>query len=123
NDVRKVDGSGAIAACVLNAKGKLNGQVWISTSDDALFLDAEAELREAIHARLERYVIADDVHIEDVTEQFYLFHVIGSQSLNARGNVIAANRFGIPGVDIRGSADQKDAALLVISNAGFLCDE
>ena len=32
-------------------------------------------MREQLAARLERYIIADDVQIEDVTEQFALFHV------------------------------------------------
>ena len=35
------------------------------------------DMRETLAPRLERYVIADDVTIEDVTEKFALFHVTG----------------------------------------------
>ncbi len=67
NDVRKATESTSIEACVLNAKGKINARVFISATPDCLWIDAAPKLREALFARLDRYVIADDVQIEDVT--------------------------------------------------------
>ena len=75
NDLRKANETVAIEACVLNAKGKLNAQIFIAALGEAFLIDAEPELREMLRARLERYVIADDVQIEDVTDEFSLFHV------------------------------------------------
>src|SRR5438874_7594245 len=63
NDVRKATESTAIEACVLNAKGKLNAHLFLSAGPDCFWIDANPELREALRARLERYVIADDVQI------------------------------------------------------------
>ena len=102
NDLRKATAASAIQASVLNAKGKLSAHVFISAEEGAFLLDADAELREDLPARLERYVIADDVQIEDVTESFSIFHVTGETApavaLPARN--IAANRFGCLGWDL-----------------------
>src|SRR4029077_18019711 len=70
NDLRKASETVAVEACVLNAKGKLNAQIFIAALGESLLIDAEPELRETLRARLERYVIADDVQIEDVTDEF-----------------------------------------------------
>ncbi|HEY4638579.1 MAG TPA: hypothetical protein VIG87_01570, partial [Candidatus Udaeobacter sp.] len=66
NDLRQANERVAIEACVLNAKGKLNAHIFIATVAEAFLIDAEPELREMLRLRLERYVIADDVEIEDV---------------------------------------------------------
>src|SRR2546423_4580530 len=77
NDLGKASESAAIQASILNAKGKLNAHVFISKDNDAGFLfDADPELREELPARLERYIIADDVQTEDLTEKFSIFHLI-----------------------------------------------
>src|SRR5438034_946607 len=70
NDVRKAYEAVAIEACVLNAKGKMNAHVFVSAGPECFWIDADLELREALPARLERYVIADDVQIEDDTDRF-----------------------------------------------------
>ena len=80
NDLRKASETAAIEACVLNAKGKLNAHIFIAALGESFLIDAEPELRETLRARLERYVIADDVQIEDVTDEFSLFHVLTEDS-------------------------------------------
>src|SRR4051794_23697360 len=74
NDLRKATATDAIQAAILNAKGKLNAMVFISAEADAFFLDSDQELVDALPARLERYIIADDVQIEDVSDRFSIFH-------------------------------------------------
>src|SRR5437588_8178207 len=66
NDIRKATGSSAIAGCLLNTKGKLNAHVSVSIRQDSMLFDADADLRETLPARLERYIIADDVQVENV---------------------------------------------------------
>src|SRR5437762_363931 len=63
NDVRKATDTVAIEACVLKAKGRINAHIFVSAAPDCYFVDADPEIREALLARLERYVIADDVQI------------------------------------------------------------
>lgn len=101
NDVRKAGVDQAIEASILNAKGKMNAQVFIATDWNSYVLDAEEELLEDLIARLEKYVIADDVQIEDVTEKFSIFHVVAPQSpqIENAERTVRADRFGSIGFD------------------------
>ena len=83
NDVRKATAGSAMAACVTTAKGRLCGVVYVSAGRDFLRLDAEGELREGLGARLERYIIADDAALEDVTEEECLYHVLAPDAPKA----------------------------------------
>ena len=80
NDVRKAKADATLYACVTNAKGRMEGDVYVRSSTGAegpLWLDAEAELRESLGLRLEKYVVADDVEIQDVTDEWLLWHFFG----------------------------------------------
>jgi folate-binding protein YgfZ len=113
NDLRKASETIAIEACVLNAKGKINAHIFIAAQGDSFLLDAEPNVRETLQARLERYVIADDVHIEDVTDQFSLFHVLAEESPATEfGRVVSARRFAEPGWDMWSEPTRLDAERL-----------
>jgi folate-binding protein YgfZ len=101
NDARKASESAAIEACVLNAKGKINAHVFLSAAPDCFWIDAASELREMLPARLERYVIADDVQIEDVTDRSAIFHVL-SRAAPALSDcrVLSTRRYAEPGWDV-----------------------
>jgi folate-binding protein YgfZ len=109
NDVRKANPNLSMPACVLSAKGRMDAFVYINAEHDALLLDAEAELKTSLPARLDRYIIADDVTIEDVSEEFALFHL-------ARETPILPNdyswrrskRFGVIGWDLFAPASEHD---------------
>jgi tRNA-modifying protein YgfZ len=110
NDLREATEKNAVEACVLNAKGKLNGHVFLSALGESFLVDAEPDLRDTLRARLERYVIADDVQIEDVTDEFSLFHVLGNESpLIDQSRIVSVRRFAEPGWDIWTEAAQRDA--------------
>ena len=101
NDLRKASETVALEACVLNAKGKLNGHIFITALGESFLIDAEPELGEPLRTRLERYVIADDVQIEDVTDGFSLFHVLAQESPMLEGSrIVSVHRFATPGWDI-----------------------
>jgi folate-binding protein YgfZ len=102
NDVRKATESTAIEACVLNAKGKLNAHLFLSAAPDCFWIDADPELREALRARLERYVIADDVQIEDVTDRLSIFHLLwrAAPDVNDSQRIVSTHRFADAGWDI-----------------------
>ena len=78
NDIRKASETRAIEACVLNAKGKMEAHLFVHPQGDSFLIDADPALGSVLQARLERYVIADDVQIEDITGQFSIFHLLGS---------------------------------------------
>ncbi|MFT4546692.1 MAG: folate-binding protein YgfZ [Verrucomicrobiales bacterium] len=98
NDVRKLSGENAIAACVTTLKGKLDALVHITTLDEAFLIDSEIELREPLHARLDKYIIADDCELEDVSDDWRLVHVLGR--IETEHATRKSERFGQPGTDI-----------------------
>ena len=123
NDLRKASETSAIEACILNAKGKTDAHIYVSASEGSFLVDAAADLREALNIRLERYVIADDVQIEDVTDQFSLFHVLSQQSpVLEHGRIVSVRRFGGPGWDIWSDAAQHHVSLQELCSRLALCD-
>ena len=119
NDVRKATEAAAIEACVLNAKGKMNGHVFLSAAQDCFLADAEPELRELLLTRLERYVIADDVQIEDVTDQLSIFHVLSPTGPTADDGwrLVSARRFTESGWDVWIDAALHDVVARQLSSA------
>jgi folate-binding protein YgfZ len=124
NDLRKANETVAIEACVLNAKGKLNAHIFIGVLGESLLIDVEPELRETLHARLERYIIADDVQIEDVTDEFSLFHVVTEEKLPALGpgRIISARRFATRGWDVWKDSARHDAMRQELASASLFID-
>ncbi len=122
NDLRKASETIAIEACVLNAKGKTNAHIFVSALGECFLVDAEPELRETLRNRLERYVIADDVQIEDVTDQSSLFHVLSEKSPTPEhSRIVSVRRFAEPGWDIWSDAALHDAVWQQLSSAfGFV---
>ena len=122
NDLRKASEAIAIETCVLNAKGKTNAHIFVSALGECFLVDAEPELGETLRNRLERYVIADDVQIEDVTDQFSLFHILSKESpTTEHGRIISVLRFAEPGWDIWSDAALHDAVWQQLSSAfGFV---
>jgi len=79
-------------------------------------VDAAADLRETLKVRLERYVIADDVQIEEVTDQFLLFHLLSKQPPALEfGRIVSVHRFAEPGWDIWAEVAQHGGLLQELS--------
>ena len=125
NDVRKARANSVIRACVLNAKGKIDADVMIVAHDESFLIDAEAAVREPLAARLERYIIADDVQIEDVSDEFALLHLSGPAAPQIEQAIVtaSANRFGVDGTDIWIACDQRDAVWQELSLQVRTCDD
>lgn len=123
-DVRKATTSSALEACILDQKGKMNAHVFLFASTDSFLLDADPELREALQPRLERYLIADDVAIEDISDQLSIFHVISeaAPALPAAKWIISARRFVRAGWDIWIDASEHEATLEQLSATFDFCD-
>lgn len=77
-DVRDL-GDRSIASCVTDAKGRLQAFVHLCRgADDAIWIDGPADRAEELEARLTRYLIADDVDVTDLSDQWQLIHVVDS---------------------------------------------
>lgn len=102
NDVRPASATKTIYACVTDLKGRIVGDVFVHAQDGALVLDAEPELREVLGPRLERYIIADDVELTDISDEWQFWHAFGpaAETPMPEAQSLASNRLGMPGMDI-----------------------
>jgi folate-binding protein YgfZ len=117
NAVQKAAKTVAIEACVLNAKGRINAHIFVSAAPDCFFIDADPELRGALSARLERYVIADDVQIEDISDRWSIFHVLSRTAPDVSNcRAVSARRFLEPGWDVWTESAAHDAVAQQLSS-------
>jgi folate-binding protein YgfZ len=75
-------GEGAYAF-FLNAQGRILGDVNVFCFADHFLLDTEPETRAKLYEHLDRYIIADDVTIEDATDQLATVAVEGPEAAAA----------------------------------------
>ena len=123
NDVRKLSAEMTIAACVLNARGKMDAHIFISARTDYMLVDSDAALHDSLIARFDRYVIADDVMIEDVTDEFSIFHSLTEMSPNNALQVTSADRFGLPGFDVWISRSASHELVSGLGSEWHLCND
>ena len=125
NDLRKATANLALQASILSAKGKLNANVFISVEADSFVLDADPEVRDELPARIERYIIADDVQVEDVTDRFAIFHITGEVTLVPfrPSRTVQSDRFGCSGWDIWLESAELERVRQELSATLVFCDE
>jgi folate-binding protein YgfZ len=75
----------------LNAQGRILADAFVLCFEDHFLLDTTAESRESLREHLDRYIIADDVTLEDITDQTF---ALGLEGPKAREIAAAAS---IPG--------------------------
>jgi folate-binding protein YgfZ len=111
NDARRIKTTETLYACVTDVKGRIAGDVFAHAQDETLLLDAEEGLRETLSMRLERYIVADDVELTDVTEEWQLWHVWGGADSPANiesihgvqehpHHLLNSTRYGAAGFDL-----------------------
>jgi folate-binding protein YgfZ len=92
-----------VPACVTTAKGRLCADVFVSIGPSGMLVDADPAVADVLPGRLERYIIADDVTMEDVTESIAIVHFLGVKPdavpEEIRGALVPVNRFGVAGFD------------------------
>ena len=92
-----------VPACVTTAKGRLCADVFVSIGPSGVLVDADPAVADVLPSRLERYIIADDVTMEDVTASIAIVHFAGVKMddvpVEIRASLVPANRFGLAGHD------------------------
>jgi folate-binding protein YgfZ len=80
NDVKKLQVGEGCYAAITTAKGKMESDLNIFALADELLLDFEPGLTEKISARLEKFIVADDVQIVDAAPHYGLLSVQGPKA-------------------------------------------
>ena len=93
--------TGVQRACVTTAKGKLCADVFIGTWPGSIVVDADAAVAATLFPRLGKYIVADDVELEDVSPSIAIIHCVGVTA-EQMSDVpsCTVNRLGIPGIDL-----------------------
>lgn len=102
-DARLVkEGATALNACVTDAKGKLQFRVLIhGRPEGVLRISCDHEDADGLLARLDRYLIADDAELEDISGSWRRVHVTGAEPVPEDGAyTVRANRLGVDGWDV-----------------------
>lgn len=99
--VSDVSETQTLYACITNHKGKMEGDLFITGSNNlqSFLIDTDPALGDTLLARLDRYIIADDVEITEITNDWRLIHVIGDPPRIPNLQARSANRYGRDGTD------------------------
>ncbi len=122
NHVEQMQPGDSLYAFFLNAQGRILADAWIHCAADHLLLDTEPETRRKVFEHLDRYIIADDAVLQDVTEATAEIGVEGPQADQAprRGAVVHASSTGQPGFRMIVAAEEKDAIVEELRAAGIV---
>ena len=90
NHVQQLAADHGLYAFFLNDKGRILADAYAYNLGDALFLDTEPETRQKLYEHLDRYIIADDVTLDDETE------LLGAIGLEGPQSLAIATRLSIP---------------------------
>lgn len=123
----------------LNAQGRILADAYVLCFDDHLLLDTAEQSRESLREHLDRYIIADDVTLDDVTGQTFAFGVEGAKAhevcaaagVPAPGARFAHIRWGDyeaadiaaaarDGVRVYGPEEDRESALDLLESAGAI---
>jgi len=92
----------SIRAAVCTSKGRMQGDVGITRQGEDFFISASAGQREALGARLDMYLIADDCELTDVTDEWEVWHQFNAGDAETGEGFRTSNPFfyGGSGVDL-----------------------
>jgi len=80
NNVRDLAPNHGVYAFLLNAQGRIQGDLYAYNLGDSLMVDTQSREREHVLAHFDKYIIADDVEVADVTATLTSIGVAGPQA-------------------------------------------
>jgi tRNA-modifying protein YgfZ len=139
NHVQQMKPGDGIYVFFLNAQGRILADAYVLCFEDHFLLDTAPETRQQLYAHLDQYIIADDVTLEDVTEQTFSFGLEGPKAIDTAARcgmqaphhrfshfpsgeflVAAISSTGSYGIRIYGPVQHKDEAVATIEGAGAI---
>jgi folate-binding protein YgfZ len=103
-DVKKLLPGHAVHSAIITSKGRLEADLHIAATSDSLLIETDFILRESLCSRLEKFIVADDITLEDISTSFTLAHF---PSLSSPPNdapkdslFFQSDRFREPGLDL-----------------------
>lgn len=139
NHVEQMKPGDGVYVFFLNPQGRILADAYLLCFEDRFLLDTDPETRQTVLEHLDRYIIADDVTLDDVTEQTFCLGLEGPKSGEAAArcglsaphhrfshlrwgdlDAAAISATGAPGVRIYGAAQNKEEAIATLEGAGAI---
>lgn len=128
NDILGLQPGGSLYATLLTAQGRMISDMRVFDGGEVLLVDLEREITPAVAEHLEKFVITEDVVIEDVTSTWSQIGVYGPRSgavidtVTGAGLepsfVLTSSDLGVEGVDVIVPAGAVDAFTASLEQAG-----
>ena len=117
NEVKKLAPGDGCYAFLLSPQGRIQADLTLIVFGDYILLDTEPELRDKVLQHVRRYVVADQVELEDVTALTCAVALEGPESAEVLGKAGAA----VPGADYRHASwgEATVARLTLTGQPGF----
>jgi folate-binding protein YgfZ len=117
NEVKKLSPGAGCYAFLLTPQGRIQADLYLLCFEDHFLIDTEADLRQKVPGLILKYKVADQVELEDVTEQMACVAVEGP---NAE-SVLAACGAPVPAADCAHAAwgEATVARISLTGPAGF----
>ncbi len=109
NHVQEMDAGQSLYAFFLNAQGRVLADAVVYCLEDHLLVSVEPEVKEKVYAHLDKYIIADDVTLEDVSGTTAEYSIEGPLA-EGDGKVTATGMPGRRFVTAPGEAPEAEAA-------------
>jgi aminomethyltransferase len=87
NDVNHLEPHAGLYTFFLTAQGRILADAYVYNFGDSLLLDSEPEVGAKLRDHLDKYIIADDVTLEDETEQWAVLGIEGPRFTEATGRL------------------------------------
>jgi len=137
NQVQELKPGEGCYAFFLNPQGRILADVNLFCGADDFLLDVEPETRERLYQHLDKYIIADDVTLEDATDRIVTLALEGPEAMAAAARlgapmpekpwghmlwndvtVAGASFTGAPGLRFFAGAAEKPRLVELFQNAG-----
>jgi len=120
NEVKKMKPGDGCNAFLLNPQGRIQADLCLFCFPDHFLIDTEPDVREKIQQLIRRYIIADQVELEDVTTQTAAIGVEGpgAEAMRLEYTMAPFTVTGQPGFRIYCSAEQMAGVVRQLESAG-----
>ena len=102
-DIKKLPLGHAVRSAITSSKGRLEADLQIAATPDSLLIETDFSLRESIRSRIEKFIVADDVTLEDISSSYTLAHfpALSSPPSDTPKDALyfLCSRFREPGLD------------------------
>ncbi|HKO36327.1 MAG TPA: glycine cleavage T C-terminal barrel domain-containing protein [Pyrinomonadaceae bacterium] len=90
NDMKSLAVNSWMAAAFANVQGRLLAAVRIAHREDGFLIDTESATRETVITLLDRFTLAGDFHLQDLTDETAMFSVQGRRASEVISRVFGA---------------------------------